>query len=392
MYDFTTILDRSNCGSSKWELMKSKCKDIKGIAPLSVADMEIQTAPEIKECLKKAIDDTVLGYSMATPTYKESIMNWMDRHYNFKFEAKDIVSTSSVVSAFFNAIRVLTEENSGVVIMPPVYPPFFAAAKSNHRTLVECPLIDNNGHYEINFELFDKLTQDPKNKTLLFCSPHNPVGRVWTLEEHKRLGEIIIKNDVLLLSDEIHMDILMPGYKHHVFETVLPELKERTITFTSTSKTFNLAGIALSNIIIPNEKLREKFVQGLQDAAAVPHQTLGFVATECAYNYCEDWYKELLNLIDKNQHTVHDFFKEKFPQIKAPLIEGTYLMWIDFRALNMSCEDLEKFLDDKAKLFVNPGYTFGKEGEGFARINLACPETTIRDALQRLEKALKEIL
>lgn len=391
-YDFLTNPDRRKQGSRKYMVMYNKNPHLsKDIIPLSVADMEFVTPPEIREGLKDFLDEVVLGYSAPNDEYFKALKAFMYRKHNFKIENDWVVNTNGVVLAFFNCVREFLKKDQGLIIMPPVYPPFFKSAKYQGRKLVECPLLCEDGYYTINYELFEKLASDKNNKALLFCSPHNPVGRVWKREELEKLGKIIVKNDLYLFADEIHSDIVMPGYEHTVFQSISDELSERTITFTAPSKTFNLAGLGVSSIIIKNKDMREKFVDGLEKIGAHVNSALAYKAAEIAYNECDLWLEEMICVIDKNQKIVNKFFKENYPKIKARLIEGTYLMWIDFRDLNMTYKDLQSFMENKAELFFNEGYLFGEEGQGFERINLALPEKSLKEALNRLDKALKEI-
>lgn len=390
-YDFTTQPDRTKEGSRKYMLMYKNNPQIgKYIIPLSMADMEFVTPPEIKEGLKKYLDKVVLGYTGPNDEYLAAIINWMDIRHNFKVKKEWIVNTNGVVMAFFNCVREFLKEDEGLIVMPPTYPPFFHSAKYQGRKLVQCPLNCNDGYYTIDYELFDKLSSVKENKALLFCSPHNPVGRVWKKDELERLAKIIIKNDLYLFCDEIHNDIVMPTYKHRVFQTLSDELAERTFTFTAPSKTFNLAGLGVSSIIIKNESLRKRFIGGLEKIGAHVNSALAYKACELAYNNCKDWMEELITVIDTNQKIVNNFFTQNYPKIKANLIEGTYLMWIDFRDLKMSAKELQSFME-ASDLYFNEGYLFGKEGEGFERLNLALPKLELEKALNRLEKALKEI-
>lgn len=391
-YDFETVLDRRDLGSAKWKEMEGKNPNIeKGIVPLSVADMEFKHPAKLLDGIKEFLDRDFLGYGLPNRAYYEAVISFMEEEHNFPIEKDWIVNTPGVVPAIFNAIKTLTNIGDGVIIMPPVYHPFSFAIERQNRKLVSCPLINKEGHYEIDFDLFEKLARDPANKVLLFCSPHNPVGRVWTRKELARLGELIKVNDLFLLSDEIHFDLVMPGFSHTVFQTIDEELADRTITMTAPTKTFNLAGISVSNIIIKNKEIRDKFTKGLDDISLKATSSLAYKACEIAYNECRDWLRECIEVIDDNQRYIHNFFKERHPRIKANLIEGTYLAWIDFRALEMDYTELEDFMTKDAKIFLDEGYIFGKEGEGFERINLAAPRSVIIDAMDRLDRALDNL-
>ena len=389
-FDFTTRVNRQGQGSMKWEDMYNKKSDVsEGVVPLSVADMEFHHPEKLIDGLCDHLRTSILGYTTATDSFKESVVNWMKKRHNFEIEKDWIVNTSGIVPAFFNAIREFTNEGDGIIIMSPVYYPFYNAINFQNRKLVDCPLVEKDGYYTIDYDLFDKLSKE--NKVLLFCSPHNPVGRVWKEEELKKLAEIIKKNNVFLLSDEIHFDLIMPGYKHTVFQTIDEEIADNMITFTAPSKSFNIAGMGLSNIIIKNDKIREKFVQGLGNTASYPFTAMGFKACEIVYNECEDWLDECVEVINTNQKLVNEFFEKKHPEIKAPLIEGTYLQWMDFRSLGLDYKELEDFMINKAELFLDEGYIFGENGKGYERINLAAPTEVIKEALERLDKALNEL-
>lgn len=391
-YDFTTLLSRKGTGSSKWEQMYGWNPNVaEDVVPFSVADMEIKNAPEIVEGLKEYLDRAVLGYTKAYPAFLDSVISWMERRHNYKVEKEWIVNTPGVVNAFYAAVNAFTEPGEGVIIFKPVYYPFSMAIEKNKRTLVNCPLKEDDGYYTIDFEKFEEVAKDPKNKLLIFCNPHNPVGRVWKWEELEKIAEIAVKHDLIVVSDEIWADLIMPGYKHVVMGRVCEKLEERLITCTAPSKTFNLAGLATSSIIIKNKEIREKYAETLQVMRSASVNILGFKACEIAYNQCEQWLEELLQVLDTNQKVVKEFFDKKFPKIKARLIEGTYLQWLDFRALGLSDSELEEFMHMEAEFFTDEGYVFGEEGSGYERINLAAPTWVIEAGLERLGKALERV-
>ena len=390
-YDFETLLSRKGQGSFKWEAMYREVPNLSDdIVPFSVADMELKIAPEIREGLKKYIDEAILGYTGATDKYYEAVISWMKRRHNFDIQKEWIVTSSGVVSALFDSVKAFTEKEDGVIVFTPVYYPFYSAIKLNGRKIVECPLVENEGKYAIDFESFEKLAKEEKNTLLILCSPHNPVGRVWSKEELKKIGEIALENNLKIVSDEIHFDILMEGEKHTVLQTLSEELSEIIVTCTAPTKTFNLAGIGISNIIIKNEKMRKKFINEQGSSSAHVFAALGYRACILAYTQGEEWFEEFLQLINKNQKIVNEFFEEKFTELRAPLIQGTYLQWIDFRALGLRGEELKKFMNEKAQLFFSEGYTFGKNGDGFERMNLAVPTHILEKGLERLYKAIKE--
>ena len=390
-YDFETVISRKNQGSYKWEQMYKEYPDLPDdIIPFSVADMELQIAPEIKEGLKKYIDEAVLGYTGTNDNYLEIVVNWMKKRHNFDVKKEWIVNSSGVVSALYDAIKAYTEENQGVIVFTPVYYPFYSAITSNNRKIIDCPLIENNRNYTIDFQKFEEFAKDKNNRLLILCSPHNPVGRVWTKEELEKIGEIALKNDLIIISDEIHFDILMKGQKHTVLQTISNEISEITVTCTAPTKTFNLAGIGISNIIIKNEELRKKFIKEQEKSSSHVFAALGFKACELAYTKAEKWFEQFLELINKNQQIVNEFFENKFTVLKAPLIQGTYLQWLDFRELGLKNKELKRFMNEKAKIFFSEGYTFGKNGDGFERMKLAVPTHILEKGLERLYNAIKQ--
>ncbi|WP_100065891.1 MalY/PatB family protein [Miniphocaeibacter massiliensis] len=391
-YDFETSPTRKEEGSLKWKQMYSWNENIPDdVVPLSVADMEFLNPPEITEGLSEFAKKVVYGYTGPTMEYSEAVKSWMKNKHDFDIESDWIVNTSGVVTGFFTAVRAYTNVGDGVIIMTPVYYPFYNAVEKTGRKLVKNPLLNNNDYYEIDFENLDKLCQKEENKLIIFCSPHNPIGRVWKKEELEKLAEIAIRNNMIIVSDEIHNDIIMKGYKHTVLQTLSEKIADRTITCTAPSKTFNLAGLACSNIIIKNEMLREKYVKATQEVGSSIINIFGYEGCRLAYTKCEKWLEELLKVIEINRDLVVKFFEEKYPKITANPIEGTYLQWVNFKALGMDKDSLEKFMHEKAFFITDEGYIFGEEGDGYERINLAVPTKKLEICLNYLDNALKEI-
>lgn len=386
-YDFESLINRKKLGSSKWLGMIDKKPDVsENVVPFSVADMEFKNAPEIMEGLKTYLDETILGYTSPTNEYLDAVVNFMKRHHDWSINKEWIVPAPGVVPALAHAIRGFTESGDGVIIMSPVYYPFFSCVEMNHRVIVENPLINNGEKYEIDFDDLEIKASNPKNKILLFCSPHNPVGRVWKKEELIQLVDICLKHDVLIISDEIHFDLIMPGYKHTVLATISEEIENRCIVCTAPSKTFNLAGMQTSNLIIKNEELRNKMKQVMLEVAFMSCGTLGYKACELAYTHCDKWLDELLLKIDENRNIVEEFCKKYIPEIKVYPLEGTYLQWLDLRSFGLSKEQLEKEMIQECELFFDEGYIFGEAAEGFERINIACPTDILLEGLNRLLK------
>lgn len=388
-YDFETLTDRSET-SSKWHAMLEYDVNIaKDIVPLSTADMEFMCSPCVVDALKKYVTSTILGYSYMNDSFVSSYIDWMARHHNYHVESSSMVATSGVVSSLFTAVKAFTKEGDGVVIMPPVYAPFYFAVDRTNRRLIECNLRRDNGTYEIDFERLEEVFKSEKTKALIFCSPHNPVGRVWKKEELEKLSSLCVEHGIFVIADEIHHDIIMPGFKHTVMETVDERLKKQIITCTSLSKTANLASLSLSISVIPNEENRLKFIEELEKIPQHVNNGLSYKAYESFYRDGDEWFTEMLSVISNNLRFATDYIAQNIPRVKAYFPEGTYLLWLDFSSLNLSDERLEKFLKDDAKLFLTPGYVFGKdEGKGFARMNVATPKKIIEDALNRLKKAI----
>ena len=387
-YDFTTLVDRSNMGSFKWNGMKRLYPDVpSGIVPFSVADMELKNPSEVIEGLKKYLDEAILGYTGPTDAYYDAVISWMKRRHNWDIKKEWFVTTTGVVTGFQAAIKSVIEPGDGVIILSPVYYPFSSAIKRFDGEVVSVELINKNGEYFIDFDALKTACENPKNKMLLFCSPHNPIGRVWTKEELEQIGELCLKNDVIIVSDEIHHDLVMPGATHTVFATLSKELEDHMIICTSPSKTFNLAGMQTSNILIPNETLREKYVAAINEISKTSLNALGYKACELAYNEAENWLEELLKLIQHNCDVVCKCMRTYFPEVVISPLQGTYLLWLDFRSFNLSKEALEEKMIKEALWFTDEGYLFGDGGIGFERINLACPTWVLEEALLRLRKA-----
>lgn len=390
-YDFTTLINRHRVGSSKYELMMAQNPDLEdNIIPYTVADMEFITPPEIVESLKKYFDEHLLGYTTTTPEYLEAVKNWMKKRHDWEIKDEWIVCTPGVVSVLFAAVKAYTEPGDGVILMPPIYHPFFSAIEAGKRIVVENPLINKMGRYEIDFEDLEIKASDPRNKMLLFCSPHNPVGRVWTENELKKVAEICLRNNVLIVSDEIHFDLIMPKYSHTVFAKI-SGIQDKIIVCTAPSKTFNLAGLQTSNIIIPHKGLRDTLKAELCKTAVIDLNALGYKACETAYNECEPWLEEVIKVIFENHMILKRHMEKYHPEIIVSPLEGTYLQWMDLSPLGLGPKELEKMLQDDAKVYLNQGYLFGKEGEGCVRMNIACPTQIMKEGLERLSNAINHL-
>lgn len=385
-YDFEKLINRKNTGSGKWNQMYEINPDVaEDIVPLSVADMEFKTAPEIVEGLKRFLDESVLGYTSATDDYYKSVIGWMERRHGFSPNKEWFIEMPGVVPALKHMVSALTRPGDSVLIMTPVYYPFRSVAETQGRNIIETELIAEGNTYKIDFEDFEAKARREDVKLFILCSPHNPIGRVWTKQELELLCHLCYENDVFVISDEIHFDLIMPGYKHVSLGTFEEKYLENCAICTAPSKTFNLAGLQTANIFISNKDIRERVSKekGFGTLNAV-----GYKACELAYNCCEDWLEQAIEVIDGNRKYIEEFMARNIPRVKVFKMQATYLMWLDFNALGMDYKELEKFMQYKAQLFLDEGYIFGKGGYGFERINIACPKWVIEGAMERLLKAV----
>ncbi|WP_321370801.1 MalY/PatB family protein [uncultured Draconibacterium sp.] len=390
-YDFETLISRKNTGSGKWDGMYKENPDVPdGVVPFSVADMEFKNPPQVAEGISEHLKNSILGYTFATDAYYNAVIGWMKRRHQWDIKKDWIVEYPGVVPALFHLVKLFTEPDEGVILFTPVYYPFYNAVRNGGRTLVETQLKLTEDRYEIDFEDFEEKAKNSKNTLCILSNPHNPVGRVWTEDELARIGKICLDNNVLVISDEIHQDLIMPGYKHKVYATISEEMAQNCVVCTAPSKTFNLAGLMTSNLIIPNPELKEKVYEYRESQAVYFCNIAGYKGCEIAYNDCEDWLEELLTVLEDNRKLLETFITEKFPQIKVIPLEGTYLQWLDCRGLGLHYKELNKFMTEEAFLFTDEGYIFGEPGEGFERINLACPTWVLQEALDRMEKAWKK--
>ncbi|MDO5717399.1 MAG: MalY/PatB family protein [Tissierellia bacterium] len=390
-YNFDTFTNRRNLGAAKYERMLEVNPELpEDIIPLSIADMEFNTAPEIVEGLKNYLEDSVLGYPEFSESYIDAVKKWFARRYDWEIQKNWIVPTQGVVPAIYTSVDAFTEPGDGVILFPPVYGPFFTSIIHNGRRIIRSSLVYDDG-FKIDFEDFEKKAKDPSNKLLLFCNPHNPVGRVWSREELEEVARICLENDIIIFSDEIHADIIMPGNDFITFGNLNEEVSENLVVATAPSKTFNIAGLYNSNIIIKNEKLRDRFSQRLEERHQKGSNVLGLKACEIAYNEGEPWLEELISVIDENRKFVVDFVEREIEDVVAYDIEGTYLIWLDFRRLKLSDPRLDELLEREALLFLTDGKFFGDEGKGFKRINIACPKKVLEDALMRLKNAVDRL-
>lgn len=386
-YDFTTVVDRSGCGSSKWDGAKGASAEW---VPLSVADMEFPTAPPIKEALKRVADEYILGYTGPTDEYYEAVCSWMKRRHDFEIRREWIVLTPGVVNALALLIDANTKPGESVLILSPVYYPFDITVVAKSRKIVYSYLMNRQGHYEIDFEDLERKAKRKDVTAILFCNPHNPVGRVWTREELQRVGDICCDNGVFIIDDEIHNDLIMPGYSHTVMANISDRVKDNIAVCTAPSKTFNLAGLQCSNIIIPNSAARARTALCTMLDMHTHLNVFSYTACMAAYNECEDWLEELITVIHENEQLVKQFMAEHFPKVQVIPLEGTYLLWLDMRRLGLTHVEMKKMLE-KHGIFLDNGEMFGIAGRGYQRINLACPKSTLEKALKRFQEGMEEV-
>lgn len=385
--DFDKIIDRRNTRCLKYDFAKRRGMP-EDVLPLWVADMDFETSSYIEDALIERAKHGIFGYSEVQTPYFEIVRDWLKIHHNWDVQERWLVKTSGVVFALAMAVKAYTKPNNSVLIQQPVYYPFSEVISDNGRKVVSNDLyLGDDNRYHIDFNDFEQKIIDNKIKLFILCSPHNPVGRVWTAEELIQLGDICVKHGVIVISDEIHQDFVFQG-RHHVFANLKKEFENISIICTSPSKTFNLAGLMMSNIFIPNRELRQKFRKELDAAGTSQLGIIGFVACEAAYSKGEEWYRAMLAYVSENIEFVRNYVRENLPNVTMTDTEGTYLVWLDFRKNGLSVDELENLIVHKAKLWLDSGKIFGKCGEGFQRINVACPRSILKEALDRIKAVL----
>jgi cystathionine beta-lyase len=389
-YDFDKVIDRKNTNSIKWDHVKSVFGD-EDILPMWVADMDFSAPPPVIEALKRRAELGIYGYPKRPRAYYEAIINWMKKRHGWEVEKEWLTYSPGVVAGINLLILALTQPGEKVIIQPPVYYPFYFCIRNNGRQISENPLKLLDGRYHMDFDDLAKRA-DERTRLMILCSPHNPVGRVWEREDLLEVGEFCFHNDIILISDEIHSDLVYPGHKHIPTAMISDELAQNTITCMAPSKTFNLAGLKSSVIIIPNQAHRRDFNNMLNNIGVGMDNIFGLVALESAYRYGEDWLEELIGYLSQNLDFLIEFVEEKIPKVEVIRPEATYLVWLDFRALGLDGKGLIELMTKKAKVWLDDGPIFGPGGEGFQRINIACPRATLEKGLKRIEGAVKSIL
>ncbi len=360
------------------------------LLPLWVADMDFKLPDEVISDIVKRADHGIFGYTDPGEGYLGPVRDWYKRRHGFDSESDWITVVPGVVYAIALTVRAFTEPGDAVLIQQPVYHPFAATIERNHRKMVNNQLIYKDGRYEIDFEDFERKIVEEKVKLFLLCSPHNPVGRVWSREDLKCLADICKKHDVMVFADEIHSDFVYKGYKHTSFICLGEEYWDRIIVGTAASKTFNLAGLQISNIFIPDENVRKRFRAENDITGYSEPNIFGMVATKSVYENGEQWLDELLEYLQGNLDYVREFLAEKLPKVKLVEPEGTYLLWLDFSEAVDDQKELKELIVDKARLWLNPGSIFGKETALFERVNIACPRSILKQAMEQLYEAMTQ--
>ena len=388
-YDFDTPIDRTHTWSIKHDFKKENGK-ADDILPLWVADMDFRSPDSVVEALKKAVDLGIFGYSRADESYFDAVAAWYQKRHHLTLQPEWMTCTPGIVFALSIAVRAFTQEGDAVLIQPPVYHPFSRAILRNKRTLVENPLVLKDGHYEMDLEDLEQKVLDEHVKLMILCNPHNPVGRVWTREELTALADICLRHHVYVISDEIHGDFVWQGHEQTPYASISEEACLHSMMCTAPSKTFNLAGMATSNLFIPDPEMRRKFRSELLDVGQENMNRLGLFACRAAYEGGGEWLDQLIGYLAGNLALVRDFCKNRVPQIQLVEPEGTYLAWLDCRELGMTDDELMAFFSDEAKVWLDPGTHSGEQGSGFMRFNLGSSRSVIAQALDQIEAAWKK--
>ena len=386
---FDELVNRHGTSCLKYDFGLAR-KGRTDLLPMWVADMDFKTVPAVTKRLQKAVEHGIYGYSDSKEDYFAAVSGWYRDHFDWNTKQEWMIKTPGVVFALAAAVRAYTEKGDAVLIQQPVYYPFRQVIESNDRKLVSSDLVLRDGHYEIDFEDFEAKIKEHQIHLFLLCSPHNPVGRVWKEWELRKIGEICLKYQVVVVSDEIHSDFVYPGNKHYVFASIEPEFEKISVICTAPSKTFNLAGLQVSNIFIADEGLRKKFIRAVDQAGYSQVNLMGLVACQAAYEEGAEWLLQLKEYLLGNLSFVREYLKENLPEVKLIEPEGTYLIWLDFEALGLERKELEALID-KAGLWLDAGAIFGKTGIGFERINIACPRRTLEQAFVQLKKVVDQL-
>ena len=388
-YNFDEVIDRKNTDSMKWSA--SYLEQHFGSAdcvPLWVADMDFRTAQPVIDAVTERAGHGIYGYALPGDEFYEAVIKWQKRRNGWEVKKEWIVFSPGVVPALWHIVRTFCSPGEKVILQSPVYYPFYKVIEDNGCQVINNRLINNGGRYEMNFEELERQAEDSSVKMMILCSPHNPVGRVWTKEELRRVSEICFANDVLLVSDEIHSDLVFRPNVHTPAASLSEELMMNTITCMAPSKTFNLAGVQVSDVIVPDRRLRRRLAGSLKSAGVMPN-VFGLAAQTAAYNEGEEWLEQLLEYLAGNLDVMENFITSELPEVKSRRPEGTYLAWLDFSGYGFTTEELQNRMKNKAGVALDDGYIFGDGGEPCQRINFACPRSVLIKAMERLRKGVE---
>ncbi len=407
-YDFDKVIERTGTNCLKWDLRKGIFGK-EDVLPLWVADTDFAAPVQVLEAMKKRMEHGIFGYTYRSEAYDQAVVNWMKKRHGWDIKKEWLTYSPGVVPALSLCVRTFTQPGDKIVIQSPIYPPFSSVVETSGRIIVDNELELIDGRYYMDLEKLleqiavkrisytsntarEKWEFDAKVKMLMLCNPHNPSGRVWTREELLKIGEICLENNIIIVSDEIHSDIIYSGHKHLPLASLSKELEQNTITCIAPSKTFSLAGLSTSTVIIPNERLRTHYNNMVESLEIDGGNIFGAVALEAAYNYGEEWLEELLKYLEGNLNYLMDYFKERIPSIRPIRPEATYLVWLDCRELGLEGRDLMDFFVNEAKVGLNPGTRFGRSGSNFVRLNIGCPRSLLKEGLSRIEAAVNKRL
>lgn len=382
-YNFDQPVNRRGTWSMKWDVSENEL-------PMWVADMDFETAPEVKEAIKKRAEHGAFGYTIVPDEWYQAIQNWWQERYHFQMDKKWMIFCTGVVPAISSIVRKLTTAAEKIVLLTPVYNIFFNSIVNNGRYVEECPLIYADGRYSIDFTLLERKLSDPQTTMLIFCNPHNPVGKIWGRNTMKKVGELCAKYHVLVVSDEIHCDLTEPGSSYIPFASVSDTCRENSITCIAPTKSFNLAGLQTAALIIPNDNLRHKVWRGLNTDEAAEPNVFAMTAAITAWTQGDVWLDELRDYLFENRRVAGEYLKAELPEIRLVSAKATYLLWIDCRSITENAEELAEYIRQKTGLYLCAGSEYGKAGEGFLRMNIACTKETMMEGLNRLKGGITQ--
>ena len=382
-YNFDELTDRQNTHSLKWDVKENEL-------PMWVADMDFKTAPQITEAIIKRAEHGVFGYNIVPDEWYGAYINWWRARHDFKIEKEWLIFCTGVVPAISSIVRKLTTPAENVLILTPVYNIFFNSVINNGRNVLECPMKYDGENYSIDFEDLESKLSNPQTTMMIFCNPHNPVGKIWDRETLTKIGSLCRKNNVIVVSDEIHCDLTETRKGYIPFASASEECKNNSITCVAPTKSFNLAGLQTAAVIIPDEYLRNKVNRGLNTDEAAEPNSFAVWAAVAAYDRGAEWLDELRKYIDENRQIVSEFIQNKIPKIKLVKSEATYLLWLDCGEIGLKSDVIARFIREKTGLYVSDGVQYGKGGERFLRLNIACPKERLLDGLERLKTGISE--